>query len=134
MQAAQWAGLFMAGGCGGVLAAHAGGDGRRTAGGRDLLLCACDVSPQGGEVELSVARDHDRLIISVGDRGAESLPHVPTTADGRGRLDRLVTSEVLRIHRGELDFVARPGGGTCALLRLPADTHAVSEPSRTASA
>jgi two-component system NtrC family sensor kinase len=95
----------------------------------DLLLRACDVSTRGGEVELSIARAQGDLLISVYDRGAEPLPHVPTTAKGRGRIDLLVASEVLRIHRGELSFVARPGGGTCALLRVPIDTQVPGEPS-----
>lgn len=95
----------------------------------DLLLRACDVSRPDGEVELSISRAAGDLIISISDRGAEPVPRVPTAVDGRGRLDLLIASEVLRIHRGELTFVARPGGGTCACLRVPIDAAETGEPS-----
>jgi len=93
----------------------------------DLLIRACDGSPPGGEVELAISRVQDDQIITVCDRSTEPLPHVPTTTDRRGPLDLLVASEVLRIHRGELSFVARPGGGTCAVLRVPIDPQVASE-------
>lgn len=91
----------------------------------DLLLHACDVSPPGAEVELSVSRVEGDLLVAIGDRGREPLPS-PSARDGRPRLDLLIASEVMRIHRGELGFVARPGGGTCATLRFPIDTPGIA--------
>lgn len=81
----------------------------------DLLLRACDASPAGGEVEMSVARRVDDLIVTIRDHGA-----APT--EGRVRFDLLVAEEVLRIHRGALDVMAGSEGGTCALIRVPIDT------------
>lgn len=87
----------------------------------DLLLRACDVSRPGGEVELTTTREGGHLLVAVCDRGEEPLPQVATTPNGRGGLELLIAGEVLRIHRGELGFGARTGGGACVLLRVPVD-------------
>ena len=89
----------------------------------DLLLRACEVSPPGAEVSLSVSRTEGDLIVTINDRGPKRLPAM----DGRGRLDLLIASEVMRIHRGELAFVENSDGGTRVTLRVPVDTEAESE-------
>jgi signal transduction histidine kinase len=96
----------------------------------NLLINACDASPAGGEVELCAARDGELLTIVVSDRGTGIEPAVrsrlqpffSTKAEGTG-LGLAIASEVMRMHRGELVLTERPGGGTDAVLRLPAESN-----------
>jgi signal transduction histidine kinase len=94
----------------------------------NLLLNACDASRERGEVELGASLKGGQLEIAVSDRGAGIDPNVrariqpffSTKAEGTG-LGLAIASEVMRMHRGELRFEDRPGGGTNAVLRLPAE-------------
>lgn len=97
----------------------------------NLLLNACDASPPGAEVELIATYDAEELTISVCDRGggmdpvqaARAVePFVSTKPEGEGTgLGLAIASEVMRMHRGHLVFEPRVGGGTRAVLRLPAE-------------
>ncbi len=97
----------------------------------NLLINACDASPAGAVVELATAVIERSLTIVVRDRGAgidpalhtHIRPFFSTKAEGEGTgLGLAIASEVMRMHRGELTHEARPGGGTCAVLRLPAES------------
>ncbi|WAS91052.1 sensor histidine kinase [Nannocystis punicea] len=95
----------------------------------NLLINACDASTVRGEVELSAAQSDRTLTITVRDRGAgidpvvraRIQPFFSTKAEGTG-LGLAIASEVMRMHRGELKLEERPGGGTNAVLRLPAES------------
>jgi two-component system, NtrC family, sensor kinase len=94
----------------------------------NLLLNACDASRERGEVELGASLRGGQLEITVSDRGAgidanvraRIQPFFSTKTEGTG-LGLAIASEVMRMHRGELRFEDRPGGGTNAVLRLPAE-------------
>ncbi|MCY1060423.1 HAMP domain-containing sensor histidine kinase [Nannocystis sp. SCPEA4] len=95
----------------------------------NLLINACDASPVRGVVELSAELDDKMLTFAVRDRGAgidaavraRIQPFFSTKAEGTG-LGLAIASEVMRMHRGELKLEERPGGGTNAVLRLPAES------------
>lgn len=97
----------------------------------NLLVNACDASPAGVEVLLTATYEADELRIEVCDRGsgmdpaqaARAVePFVSTKPEGEGHgLGLAIASEVMRMHRGSLSLEARVGGGTCAVLRLPAE-------------
>jgi two-component system, NtrC family, sensor kinase len=96
----------------------------------NLLLNACDASPPGGVVELSVEIDEAQSMITVRDRGAGIGPfrlpgHTALPAGEAGQkgsgLGLAIAGEVMRMHRGELVIEARPGGGTCASLCFPSE-------------
>jgi two-component system, NtrC family, sensor kinase len=97
----------------------------------NLLINACDASPTGTVVELAASVAERMLTIVVRDRGAgidpalytHIRPFFSTKAEGEGTgLGLAIASEVMRMHRGELTLEARLGGGTCAVLRLPAES------------
>jgi len=108
----------------------------------NLLINACDASPAGAEVLLTASWDQHELKIEVCDRGlgidpaqvARVVePFVSTKPEGEGTgLGLAIASEVIRMHRGRLGLEPRVGGGTCAVLRLPAepppDAHAPPGP------
>jgi len=108
----------------------------------NLLVNACDASPAGAEVVLTATCDGHELKIEVCDRGfgidpaqvARAVePFVSTKPEGEGTgLGLAIASEVIRMHRGRLGLEPRIGGGTCAVLRLPAepppDAHAPPGP------
>jgi len=48
-------------------------------------------------------------------------PFVSTKREGTG-LGLAIASEVAHMHRGRLGLKPRDGGGTCAVLRLPAES------------
>jgi len=95
----------------------------------NLLINACDASPPRGEVELHASLADRQLTITVSDRGAgldagvraRIQPFFSTKVEGTG-LGLAIASEVVRMHRGELRLEERPGGGTNAVLRLPAES------------
>jgi len=96
----------------------------------NLLINACDASPTGAVVELAASVIEHSLTIVVRDRGAgvdpalhaHIRPFFSTKAEGEGTgLGLAIVREVTRMHRGEFTLAARPGGGTCAVLRLPAE-------------
>lgn len=102
----------------------------------NLLINACDASPAGHTVELDACVHGDALELRVSDRGvgvdpvlgARIRPFFSTKAEGEGTgLGLAIASEVMRMHRGELLLLLRPGGGTCAVLRLPAEAAPTEE-------
>ena len=105
----------------------------------NLLVNACDASPAGAEVVLNAAWDAHELKVEVCDRGsgidpAQAArvvePFVSTKPEGEGTgLGLAIASEVARMHRGRLSLEPRDGGGTCAVLRLPAEPPPDDHPS-----
>jgi signal transduction histidine kinase len=99
----------------------------------NLVLNACEVQPDGGEVRVGVAREDGQIVVSVADRG----PGVPepdrvkifepfySTKRSTG-LGLSVCWSIVRQHGGSLDVRDRPGGGAVFRVSLPApeDRHA----------
>ncbi|TDK33441.1 two-component system sensor histidine kinase CreC [Luteimonas terrae] len=98
----------------------------------NLVDNACDFSPPGGTVDVSVSVTADRLRIAVADRG----PGIPDYAlprvferfyslprpGGRSRSSGLglaFAAEVATLHGGDVRLENRDGGGTLATLELP---------------
>jgi two-component system sensor histidine kinase CreC len=99
---------------------------------RNLLDNAIAFSPPGGLVTLAARRDGDDLRVEVADRGAgvpdyaresvfERFYSLPR-ADGRrsSGLGLPFVREVARLHGGAIALQPREGGGSLAVLRLPA--------------
>jgi len=98
----------------------------------NLLSNAIKFSDDGGRVELAVARDGDRVRLSVRDHGPgvpeADLPNLcrpffrggnAARADGHG-LGLAIVDRIVRAHRGELSLAPADGGGLCVTLCLPA--------------
>jgi signal transduction histidine kinase len=95
----------------------------------NLVINACEAQPGGGEVLVRSARDGDRVVIDVADRG----PGIPesdrervfepffSTKSSTG-LGLSVCHAIARQHDGELTVRAREGGGAVFRLTLPAVT------------
>jgi len=98
----------------------------------NLVDNACDFSPPGGAVDVSVTVAADRLHIAVADRG----PGIPDYAlprvferffslprpGGRSRSSGLglaFAAEVAALHGGDVRLENRDGGGTLATVELP---------------
>ena len=106
----------------------------------NLLISACDASAAGTEVVLRATYDGHELTIAVCDRGsgmdpAQAAyavePFVSTRPESEGLgLGLAIASEVVRMHRGRLGLEPRVGGGTCAVLRLPAERPSEVDASR----
>jgi signal transduction histidine kinase len=93
----------------------------------NLALNAITASPRGGKLELSVARAHARVRLTIADDGpgisAElqrrlGRAFVSATEGGTG-LGVMLAESVTRQHGGELRFESVPGQGARALLDLP---------------
>lgn len=99
----------------------------------NLLHNALDFSPDGAVVELAAEARNGRLLLTVADRGPGipdyalprlgerffSLPRPGSGRKGSG-LGLALAHEVIRRHGGSLRHAPRPGGGTLAILDLPA--------------
>jgi signal transduction histidine kinase len=93
----------------------------------NLVINACEAQPAGGEVLVSTAREGDRVVLDVADRG----PGIPagdrervfepffSTKSSTG-LGLSVCHAIARQHDGELTVRAREGGGSVFRLTLPA--------------
>jgi signal transduction histidine kinase len=93
----------------------------------NLILNACEMQPEGGEVRVRSRREDGRVVAEFADRG----PGVPesdrqrifepffTTKSSTG-LGLSISHSIVRQHEGELTFVPREGGGSVFRLTLPA--------------
>jgi two-component system C4-dicarboxylate transport sensor histidine kinase DctB len=93
----------------------------------NLILNACEMQPEGGEVVVSSRSEGKQVIAEFADRG----PGVPeanrdrlfepffTTRSSTG-LGLSISHSIVRQHEGELLFLPRDGGGSVFRLTLPA--------------
>ena len=100
----------------------------------NLLSNAVRYTPQGGEIELSVARDADALRLSVADTGPGIAPeHIPRLTERFYRVDKsrsretggtglglAIVKHVLARHGGHLDIESEPMRGSTFTMVLPA--------------
>ncbi|MFO0628541.1 MAG: HAMP domain-containing sensor histidine kinase [Polyangiales bacterium] len=92
----------------------------------NLLLNALDVTPRGGRVTVSWARDGAAVALAVCDDGPGMSPEVLarvgdayfTTREGGTGLGVRLARRVAEAHGGALVFAPAPGGGTRATLTL----------------
>lgn len=92
----------------------------------NLIVNACEVQPERGEVRLTSRRDGAHAVAEFADRGpgiAEAdrqrvFEPFFSTRDSTG-LGLSICHTIVRQHDGELDVVARPGGGCVFRMRLP---------------
>jgi len=96
----------------------------------NLLLNACEASPEGGAVELRVTAAGAEARLEVLDRGpgvpadlASRVfePYVSTKNRGSG-LGLSLVRDVAAQHGGRVEIGNREGGGARALLVLPLET------------
>jgi signal transduction histidine kinase len=98
----------------------------------NLVINACDASPEGSAVTVRAVDDGDAVRIEVLDRGAgvpNSLrarvfePFFTTKDPGAGTgLGLSIAYGIVREHRGTLTLAPRDGGGTIATVRIPRAT------------
>jgi nitrogen fixation/metabolism regulation signal transduction histidine kinase len=93
----------------------------------NLLLNACEASPDGGTVEVSVTREGDLAQVEVRDCGPGVAPevrarlfepYVSTKRRGSG-LGLSLVRDIAVQHGGTITLDDRPGGGVCAVLCVP---------------
>src|SRR5262245_39682858 len=93
----------------------------------NLLLNACEASPDGATVEVRTAAENGRAVVEILDRGSgiaaevrERLfePYISTKARGSG-LGLSLARDIAAQHGGDLTLADRPGGGARACLSLP---------------
>jgi len=97
----------------------------------NLLLNACDASPRGASVTVTVsaAADDGGVVLRVDDQGSGISPSdadrvmepfftTKTRGAGTG-LGLALANEIVNSHRGTLALGARPAGGTSAVIHLP---------------
>jgi len=97
----------------------------------NLLLNACDASPRGASVTVTVsaAADDGGVVLRVDDQGSGISPSdadrvmepfftTKTRGAGTG-LGLALANEIVNSHRGTLALAARPAGGTSAVIHLP---------------
>ncbi len=93
----------------------------------NLLLNACEASPDGGAVEVRTAREGAEVVVEILDRGPGLAPevrarlfepYVSTKLRGSG-LGLSLVRDIATRHGGAVTLVDREGGGAAACLRLP---------------
>ncbi len=99
----------------------------------NLLLNACDASPPGASVQVSLATDAEMLFLSVVDQGSGISPQdvdralqpfFTTKPDGKGSgLGLAVAREIVNSHRGTLTIAPESPRGTKAVIHLPIAGH-----------
>ncbi|TDJ65885.1 MAG: PAS domain-containing protein [Planctomycetota bacterium] len=99
---------------------------------RNLVANAVDAQPDGGRIEVVLAREGDDVAIRVCDAGpgipaelAQKVrePFFTTRADGTG-LGLALVHTIAQLHGGRLDIERRPSplGGAAVILRFPFST------------
>jgi two-component system sensor kinase FixL len=97
----------------------------------NLILNACEVQPEKGEVRVASRREGDQAIVEFSDRGpgvsegdrARVFDPFFSTKDSTG-LGLSICHTIVRQHDGELSVHAREGGGASFRMILPALTEA----------
>ena len=93
----------------------------------NLLLNACDFTPRGGSITLSLKRSGDFAVISVADTGKgialEDRNKIfqlffTTRPSGTG-IGLANTFRFVQLHNGEIEFETEPGRGTTFRIELP---------------
>jgi nitrogen fixation/metabolism regulation signal transduction histidine kinase len=93
----------------------------------NLLLNACEASPDGGTVEVRTTREGGEAVVEILDRGPGLAPevrarvfepYVSTKARGSG-LGLSLARDIAAQHGGTVTLDDREGGGARARLRLP---------------
>ncbi|MEJ7930899.1 histidine kinase [Ramlibacter sp. AN1015] len=77
---------------------------------------------EGGSIEVSARREHDMLLLEVADSGSGLPPRGERTPAGFGLEQVRERLRTLYGDRADLTLQPRDGGGTHALVRLPAST------------
>ena len=108
----------------------------------NLLQNAIKYSPDGGPIQVKVARTSDWASVVVTDHGlgiaAEALPHLferfyrapevrSEHISGLG-IGLFIVHEIVTLHGGEVSVVSEQGAGTNVTVRLPLAAPVVSEP------
>lgn len=103
----------------------------------NLILNACEVQPESGEVTVTSRVEGGRAVVEFADRG----PGIPeadrqrvfepffSTRDSTG-LGLSICHTIVRQHEGELDVRPRPAGGSIFRMSLPAlaESEAAEQP------
>lgn len=97
-----------------------------------LLHNAVSYTPEGGSIELSLARKKNRLYLSVSDTGPGILPEdrkkifdrfyraeKSRSAKGHFGLGLSIASEIVKQHHGSIAVSDREGGGSVFTVTLP---------------
>jgi signal transduction histidine kinase len=93
----------------------------------NLILNACEVQPEAGEVSVTSRREGSHVVVDFADRGpgiAEAdrervFEPFFSTRESTG-LGLSICHTIVRQHEGEIGVHPRPGGGTVFRMRLPA--------------
>jgi len=93
----------------------------------NLLLNACEFTPAGGSITLSLRRSGENALISVADTGQGISPENQkkifqlffTTRPGGTGLGLANTSRFVQLHNGRIEFESEPGRGTTFRVELP---------------
>jgi len=98
----------------------------------NIMLNAVEAMPEGGTLEIAVARVEDKksnkvLEIKISDTGTGMTPEMKhkatepfftTKAEGTG-LGLFIASRIIKMHKGSLDIDSNGGKGTAVTLRIP---------------
>jgi PAS domain S-box-containing protein len=102
----------------------------------NLLVNACDFTPSGGSISLSLRRNGEYAVISVADSG-KGIPLdeqkkifqlFHTTRPGGTGIGLANTFRFVQLHNGQIEFDSEPGRGTTFRIELPVARHAEMQP------